>query len=55
MAPPLLTPDEAAKLLHLPIKAIQAMIDNKELVAHKVGRYWRIRRREVAKLIARSK
>jgi len=52
---PLLTPHEAAELLHVPTEKILDMIEHKELQAFKVGHYWRIRRSAVNKLIQRSR
>ena len=46
---PLVTPHQASKLLHLPIKAIRNMIDRKELLALKVGPHWRIPKSELSK------
>ena len=39
---PFLTPQQAAKLLNLPTRAIRRMIHSKELPALKVGSRWRI-------------
>jgi excisionase family DNA binding protein len=46
---PLLTPHQAAKLLHLPIKTVRKMIDRKELLAFKIGPHWRISKSELKK------
>ena len=39
---PFLTPEQAAKLLNLPIRTIRRMIHSKELPALKLGSRWRI-------------
>jgi excisionase family DNA binding protein len=46
---PLLTPRQAAKLLHLPLKMLRKMIDRKELVAFRIGPHWRISKSELSK------
>jgi len=45
----LLTPQEAARLLNLPIETIVQMILRKELRAFKVRRYWRLSKYDLAK------
>ena len=52
--PTFLTPRNAAKLLNLPTHTVLRMIRRNELQALKIGSRWRIARREVTELIARS-
>ena len=52
---PFLTPEQAAKLLNLPIRTIRRMIHSKELPALKLGSRWRIPRRHVAAAEIRSR
>jgi excisionase family DNA binding protein len=43
----LLTPHQAARLLHLPTGTILKMILRKELRAFKIGRYWRLSKNDL--------
>jgi len=45
----LLTPHEAARLLNLPTETILQMILRKKLRAFKVGRYWRLSKKDLTK------
>ena len=50
-----LTPEQAAKLLNLPLRTIRRMIHSKELPALKVGSRWRIPRLHVTAAEIRSR
>jgi excisionase family DNA binding protein len=45
----LLTPHQAARLLNLPTETILQMILRKKLRAFKVGRYWRLSKKDLTK------
>lgn len=46
------TTKEAAKLLHLSPDELRNRVEDGRIVGHKVGRFWRIERAELARILA---